>query len=719
MSDIIEVQGSYYIRASASMADTAASVLKCADTFAIFDRHGDLRPLGFENQGVFHEGTRFLSRWKLSLNGASPLLLSSNVREDNDLLIVDLTNPQIELPGGRRLPQGTVHLTRTLFLRETACFERIEICNFGLEPLDLRLQIDFAADYVDLFEIRGNSRPQHGTSGEPEVLADAVTLSYRGLDQVNRRTQIAFGQPATEITSDRAAFELQLKPRGRASLDCGVHFFTGDGPLGEVEVLDAAIKSVHTAYETYRHDFPAIQTSNPHFNDWLDRSRADLHLLLTDTPFGPYPYAGVPWFSCIFGRDGIITALETLWLQPQIARGVLGYLASRQATESVSAQDSDPGKILHEERKGEMVACHEVPFGRYYGSIDSTPLWIILAGCYFERTHDLEFTNQLWPHVERALAWIDRFGDSDGDGFVEYHRKAAGGLGNQGWKDADDSVFYPDGRLAEPPVALCEVQGYVYQAKLQAAALARALGHDAQARELQSSAAQLRDRFHRTFWCDAIQTYAIALDGKKQPCCIRSSNAGQCLFTGIAEPGAARLIKDSLMGENFFSGWGVRTIPVSEIRYNPMSYHNGSIWPHDNALIAAGLARYGFKDAAARILGAMFDASQFVELHRLPELYCGFPRRTGEGPTLYPVACSPQAWSAAAVFYLLQACLGLRIDAAANQLRLEQPCLPEMIDRLEIKGIKLGAETVDLSVARNGARLAVSPDPHGRICVTE
>ncbi|MGH7978052.1 MAG: amylo-alpha-1,6-glucosidase, partial [Limisphaerales bacterium] len=658
---------------------------------------------------------RFLSRWKLLVNGASPLLLSSNVREDNDFLIVDLTNPPLPLPDGRTVQPGTLHFVRTIFLLDNNCFERIEISNFGLEPVALIVGLEFRADYVDVFEIRGNSRKESGSVREPQVSPQEVILSYDGLDGVHRQTRFYFSLKPSKMTRERAIFEMELKPRERQLLDCRIVYVAGDREVQHHD-FSSAFKVVHVAYEQYREHLAEIETSNPQFNEWIVRSRADLHLLLTQTPVGPYPYGGIPWFSCIFGRDGIITALEILWIHPEVARGVLAYLASRQASGFDPAKDAEPGKILHEERKGEMVSRGEVPFGNYYGSIDSTPLWVLLAGHYFERTGDRDFIAQIWPNIERALEWIDKYGDRDGDGFVEYSRQAAGGLGNQGWKDADDSVFHADGALARPPIALCEVQGYVYEAKWKAAQLAEVLGHHKKAQELREAAKRLKERFHEAFWCEKLQSYAIALDGNKQQCCIRSSNAGQCLFTGIAQPEAAARIKDALMTDRFFSGWGVRTIATSEARYNPMSYHNGSIWPHDNALIAHGLARYGFKDAATRVLNSLFDASQFMELDRLPELYCGFERRQGEGPTLYPVACNPQAWSSAAVFFMLQSVLGSRIDAAAHRLYFDNPHLPECVRRLDIKNLKVNSSVVDISLMRHDGKVAVNiPRRSGRL----
>jgi glycogen debranching enzyme len=695
---VLVVEDLYPILASSPPADLHTRVLKQGETFAVFDRFGDIKPVGMQEEGIYHEGTRYLSCLILCLGADRPLLLSSVVKRDEAVLIVDLTNPAIPVDKGV-IPHGTIHLFRSKFLWQGCCYEKLRLRNYGLSRVKLAFSFQFRADFADIFEVRGTRRARKGEFLEPIVKGDSVLLAYRGLDGVMRRTQLRFSPPPGKLTDCEAHFELALQPQEEATFVVTADFQSDHSENVLLSYEQAASLAAARAAEA-RAQTCDIYTSNEQFNDWLNRSLSDLHLMITDTPEGPYPYAGVPWFSTAFGRDGIVTALECLWMNPSIARGVLTFLASTQATEVIPEQDAEPGKILHETRRGEMAALGEIPFRRYYGSVDATPLFVVLAGAYYERTGDRALLENIWPHVEKALHWIDVYGDADGDGFVEYARRSPSGLVQQGWKDSHDSVFHADGSLAEGPIALCEVQGYVYAAKRAAADLACVLGFPERAAVLRSQAETLRQRFEQAFWCEELSTYALALDGKKRPCRVRTSNAGQCLLSGIVSPERAQRVAATLMRQESFSEWGIRTVASSEARYNPMSYHNGSVWPHDNALIAFGLARYRRSEDVLRILTGLFDASIFVELHRMPELFCGFPRRPGEGPTLYPVACAPQAWAAAAVFLLLQSCLGMHIDGVRRRISFHYPVMPRFLKKVRLGNLRVGDATVDLCLRR-------------------
>jgi glycogen debranching enzyme len=695
----------FYIAARSSLAELRPRTLKHGDTFGLFDPLGDLcMPEG--PQGLYHEDMRFLSQLRLTIEDEPPLLLSSTVRSNNAMLDVDLTNPDIMRGETLVLPKDTVHISRSKFLWNGGCYEVLALRNFGDAPIRPRICLDFAADFVDVFEVRGFVRHSRGSVSAQVLGSGRVRFEYASLDKVSRATEITFRPAPTLLTDRRATFEIELAPKERRAIIVTV-LCRVDDQVPE-ERIRPAMRAARASLRDATQRAAALETSSSAANEVLCRSMADLCMLVTDTEYGPYPYAGVPWFSTAFGRDGLITAMQMLWIYPALARGVLRYLAANQATSTDALSDAEPGKILHETRRCELARLGEVPFARYYGSIDSTPLFIALAGMYWRYTGDRTTLEQIWPNIKAALAWMDHHGDPDGDGFLEYRRRSDGGLANQGWKDSNDAVFHADGTLAEPPIALCEVQGYAYLARSLGARMAQAMGESALASRLLQQAKELQEKFEASFWDESLGTYVLALDGQKRPCRVRTSNAGQVLFSGIASPERAARTAEMLNGPDFFSQWGIRTLSSRERRYNPTSYHNGSIWPHDNSLIALGLAKYGHSHQAARVTSALLDAALQMDLRRLPELFCGMPRRPDKGPVLYPVACAPQAWAAAAPFALLQACLGLEIDARERIVRMNHPCLPKGIDHMKISNLPVGNDRITMMLRRRGEGVAVN-----------
>lgn len=723
--DIIQLENKFYISVNSTYADDRVRVLNHVDTFGIFDRWGDIRQMGEEVQGIYHNGMRFISDIEFRINSFRPLLLSSAVKEGNEILSVDLTNPAMhDISKDQTIPKGALYIGRSKFVYHGACYEQINLHNYGHDTYEFDVSLAYGADFRDIFEVRGIRRDKRGEIYEVCHLPNGgLLIAYAGLDHIKRFTQVHLSrQPDSWEQYNKAVFRVRLAPQESSTLHYTLQFLSGDE---QPEIMDyqTARQVLEQEQKQLKNVIADISTSNQQFNQWISRSQFDLLSLLANTPHGYYPYAGVPWYNTAFGRDGIITALQTLWLSPDIARDVLRFLAANQATELNAYQDAEPGKIIHEMRGGEMVELEEVPFKRYYGSVDATPLFVVLAGAYYRRTADVAFIRELWPNIEAALNWIDTYGDPDGDGFIDYEHKSVNGLINQGWKDSHDSISDEDGELAVPPIALCEVQGYVYDARRQAVKMAHVLGLHERATQLKKQAETLKKNFNEQFWDEELQSYVIALDGRKKKCRVRTSNAGHCLWSGIADEEKAIKIARTLLSPDMFTGWGIRTLSCNEKRYNPMSYHNGSIWPHDVAIIAKGFARYGLQDEVLQLTSALFDASLFIELQRLPELFCGFDRRRGEGPTDYPVACSPQAWSVASVYMMLEACLHIEINAEEKKVYFNKPVVPDYIKKIDIRRLKLGEgyANLDLYCERSavGAKVKSSPEGWQVLLVTE
>jgi glycogen debranching enzyme len=684
-------------------------ILKQADTFAVFDSHGDMGAAAGGPDGLFDHDTRYLSRLELSINGMQPLLLGSSVRDDNLTMTADLTNPDIFFDGHIAFPRDTIHIVRTAYLWRGVAHQRIAVANHSERLVALTLAISVGSDFADLFEVRGQRRSRRGKLAEEVRGENQIDFIYVGLDGVTRRTEIHFDPPPTQLLASVATYRLNLRTGGSLCIFFAAECYGRQTPsrVSYFRGLMAANRDFRSASQ----QSAAVESSNRVLNEALCRAMADLRILTTQTPEGAYPYAGIPWYSTTFGRDGLLTAIQLLWCDPSIAKGVLRRLAAFQATSFDSDADAEPGKIVHEMRGGEMAALKEVPFGLYYGSVDATPLFVVLLGLYVERTGDEATLRELWPAAERALRWIDTAGDLDGDGFLEYPGTGSlglqHGLRNQGWKDSFDAIFHANGEIAQGPIALCEVQGYAYLAKRLAARCAARLGRKDDAERLDRAANQLAERFNDAFWCEDIGLYAVALDGKKNACRVRSSNAGHILWTGIAPPDRARRIASAMVSAAFFSRWGIRTLAQGEPRYNPMSYHNGSVWPHDNSFIVLGFAQYGFQDEVDKVFEATLAAASYMELRRLPELYCGFRRRRGAGPTLYPVACSPQAWASGALFLMIQAALGIEFDPAAGEIRFRNPRLPSSFDQIILRQLGLNGHTVDVELRRSGKHVSL------------
>jgi len=681
--------------------------LKDRDTFIVADSHGDIAGAA---DGLFHDDTRILSQWELLLGGRSPTLLSGAISQDNVYFTSHGLNRAIPAPAGPAGPPGVVHLERKRFLWDERLYERVRLTNYSPDTIDLPLTFRFAADFRDMFEVRGARRRARGRLLPPEPAGRLVRFRYDGLDGVGRTSVLAFSEAPASLTGQQAEFHASLKTDD--CLEIYVEVGAADaGPPGRDRFRAAAARARFAMRERRRRG-ARVSSNGRLFNAWIDKSRADLALLTTPMKTGPYPYAGIPWFSTCFGRDGIITAWQILWCEPTLAKGVLSYLAEHQAQETSAFRDSEPGKIMHETRRGEMSALGEVPFGRYYGGVDTTPLFVALAGAYGARTGDYAQLDKWWPALQRAADWIVAKADQNPLGLISYARGMDGGLTNQGWKDSGDSIFHADGHFPEGPVALVEVQGYAYAAYLTMASLTARRG-DAQAAEQWSRrAAALRAVVEERFWMPEHGFYGIAMDGQNQLCRVAGSNPGHLLFTGLPHADRAGKVARRLFSAGFFSGWGLRTLASGQPRFNPMSYHNGSVWPHDTAVAALGLSHYGERDGVVKLTAGLFEAATQFEM-RLPELFCGFPRAAGEPPVAYPVACLPQAWAAGSVFMLLQACLGLSIDGERGEVEIRNPSLPLGIDRLSVGDLQISDGAIDLTFERQGNRVAVHSNSRG------
>lgn len=640
----------------------------------------------------FHD-TRFLKRDTLRIAGRRPLILLSQA--DRAESISELSNPDLHVDdNGTVLSKDTLSIRRHRQL-DGCVKETIKILNFGSDPIDVPLQMEFDADFENMFTIRGTEPGERGQLHAPCWNDSRLIFRYDGADKHTRTTTVTFEPAPTEREDGKVLYRLQMKAGEEQSIALSFGFEDHGRNAGTLEKSPPRLQP---------NDIPSwtrVESDNPMFDRTIQHSLADLEMLTMRERGDVFFAAGVPWYVALFGRDSLITALETLAFQPAIAASTLELLAQYQGTKVDKRREEQPGKILHEFRVGERANLHEIPQTPYYGTVDATPLFVIVLAEYIRWTGDIGLWRRLRSNVEAALRWIDDYGDSDGDGFVDYQASSHQGMDNQGWKDSWNGVRNRDGSLAEPPIALVEVQGYVYRAQLAAAELYRRDGDEGRATKLELAAGDLRRRFRRAYWMEERACLAQALQKDGRQVGAITSNPGQALWGGIVDHDQAQAVARSLSDPSMSSGWGIRTLAEGEAAYNPIDYQVGSVWPHDNALIAAGLKRYGFHEQALRIFSDIFKAATLFPLYRLPEVFAGFSSDRAPRPIRYPVACSPQAWSAGALPYMLQTVLGLEPRALEGELHIVSPSLPDGLQQVTVRGLRVGSGSIDLRYQRS------------------
>lgn len=669
-------------------------------TFLSTTLAGDIMPPGAPDVGLFYDDTRFLSRLELRVGGCRTVVLSSST-EQTFVSQIELTTGQSSMRESYEIPEKTVHIRREQLLALDTFYDHLTFENFNFHEVTLEIEIAYEADFVDVFQVRGVAREHPGHYYQPIVRRDSIVFHYRGLDDVARDTTVRFSPPPERIEDTVARWRLNLPPFKRFQIQCTVvPQVAGKRSRASRPDFGYQLRGRREAYAEWESRSSHFNSSNGIFEKMVGTAKSDFHALQIPEGKEHVIAAGIPWFATMFGRDSIIAAYQSLLLNPQLASDTLRVLARYQGQKRDDWHDEEPGKILHEFREGEMTRAHEIPFGPYYGSVDSTPLWLILLSETFNWTADEQLVQDLLPHAYRALDWIDNCGDLDGDGFVEYQRRSPRGLANQGWKDSWDAILHRDGEVAKTPIALCEVQGYVYEAKYRMAKLLRSFGDIQRADKLKREASELAKRFEKAFWMPNRNFYALALDGDKRQVQAISSNPGHLLFTRLPTLDRARAVAQRFMTEEMFSGWGWRTLSRDERVFNPLSYHRGSVWPHDNSLVAHGMALYEFREPANRVFTALFQAALNFRDYRLPELFCGIERREFDEPVQYPVSCSPQAWASGAVFLLLTSVLGIRPSAPKKELNIVSPELPPFLEQLNIRNMQVGRSRVDLDFTR-------------------
>lgn len=679
-------------------------MIKENNLFLLTDAKGNIPKNHGYGLGLYTKDTRFLSKFDLKINGEEPNLLASEADENYAASIL-LTNPHMEKDGKVLLWRECIEIERQRFIFEGILYESVKVKNFHPKPVSFELSLHVDADFSDMFIVRGFRDGRVGKKSDPVLGTRQLTFHYEGIDYVKRSTQIDWDEKDTKMTDTGGIyFDLFLFHLEQKAITFRISPIIGDAAPQPV-MPKKALHELRESYRNWRENTTQIETDHPVLDRLIDRGVDDLRVLLTDLGHGGFPVAGLPWFGVPFGRDSLIAALQTLPFHPEVAKGTLRTMAAHQGTKVDEWRDEQPGKIMHEIRFGELANTDQIPFTPYYGSIDSTPLFLILLCEYINWTGNFEMFKELEVNVEQALKWMDEYGDQDGDGMVEYHQESSGGISNQGWKDSGDSVIHRNGEYAKPPIALVEVQGYVYQAKRGLADIYEGLKDEGKAERLRNQAENLRKKFEEGFWMEDRQYYAIALDENKRQVGTLTSNPGHVLFSGMYRGDRLDSVIRTLVSAKMFSGYGIRTMAEGESGYNPISYHDGSVWPHDNSMILLGLGKLGRHAEAKTVIEGLIEATKSFEYHRLPELFCGY----GEKPVKYPVACSPQAWAAGTPLTFVQALLGLFPDCLQREIRLS-PTLLDSMGFLKVRRLSVGGGELDLTVYRKDGEICTVID---------
>ncbi|OQP07735.1 amylo-alpha-1,6-glucosidase [Geobacillus sp. 46C-IIa] len=683
-------------------------VIKENDLFLLTDREGNIpehHPYGL---GLYMKDTRFLSKWDLRINGEKPILLSSDAAE-NYVATILLTNPHMEKSGEVVLWRESVEIERKRFIYEDVLYETIKLKNYHPKPVQFEVSVHIDADFADMFIVRGFQTGEVGKRTEKTMGHRSLTFGYVGADGIKRATRVAWDRPEKAVFEyGEISFHFALQHAEEQTITFAIAPHIGQEEGKQFVPLEEAFYRLKESYCRWEEKTAKVTTDDHRLERLVRRGIVDLRVLLTDLGYGPFPVAGLPWFGVPFGRDSLIAALQLLPFNHEVAKGTLLTMAHYQGKKEDPWRDEQPGKIMHEIRFGELANTNQIPFTPYYGTIDATPLFLVLLAEYVKWTGDFDLVVQLREHIDAALVWIDQYGDRDGDLFVEYHQQSSKGIANQGWKDSGDSIVHRNGEYARSPIALVEVQGYVYQAKTALADIFEHLGEPERAKELRHQAKALKERFDEQFWMEDVKFYAIALDEKKEQVGTVTSNPGHVLLSGMLNKERAEAVVRMLLSAKMFSGYGIRTMGEGEAGYNPISYHNGSVWPHDNSLTLLGLSKLGKHREAKTVIQGLIEAANYFEYDRLPELFCGYSRSVGN-PVPYPVACSPQAWAAGTPLVFIQALLGLFPNALEKKIYLS-PMLLDSMNMLRVENISIGGGRLSLTIRREQENFNVQID---------